>query len=400
MALSIDELTTPMTRDEVEASIYRVLARTGINTTSWKSGAAVRVLIVAFSVLFSAATTLISLIARGGFLETATGDWLHAIGHYVYGIDFYPATFATGPVLLSNSSGGVYSYDPGDLVFTNLTTNKTYHNLDVVNIGSMQTNVTVQIIADEAGSASTSTSGQITQLTSNLTITGLTFTQTNAVVGLDAEKDPVFRTRCYEQQASVSPNGPKDAYSYICRTAKRSDGSLIGVNRVYVSKNSSTSTVTVICAGPNGPISINLADALDPATDLGAINLAIQTQCVPDGVNAILDIGSALQVPVTYEIWVKDSAKLTNQEVTDAVAIKLTDFFQSVPIGGFVVPPVSGKIYLDSIITAIGSSLDPENPGNIIKLVITAPGGDLDVAPTQIPEIGTITVTAVHQVKQ
>jgi hypothetical protein len=390
MALSLEDLTTPMTRQEVEASIYAVLAQTGTSTTSWKSGAVARSLIVGFSVLFSAATVLIAEIAKSGFLELAEGDWLHIVGHYVFGVDFLDQTFGTGSATLSNSGGGVYGWDPGDLILLKTATGKTYRNTARVDLGSMQTGLVITISAIEAGSASNAAPGEIDALeTPHL---GVTVTNIGSVIGLDAESDPAYRTRCYEKQASLSPNGPKDSYSFICRNATRFDGTLIGVTRVWTSVNSTTGDVTIVAATPSGVVTGSLSD---PATDLGALNFAIQTRCVPDGVTATLSTGTNAVIPVTYEVWIRASAALTNAQVSTLVAKKLAEFFPAQPIGGVVIPPASGKVYYAAVKAAIYAA----HP-DIVKVVVTAPSvdADTDIADGGIPTLGTIIVTAIHQV--
>src|SRR5262252_8646367 len=113
---TLAELVKPVTRQEVQASIYEALGVLGVNTTSWKPGAVPRVIIVAVSVVFSGFSELVSLTAKGGFLELAEGDWLTIVAHYVYGVDRIDATFASGGLTLSNSGGGEYALDPDDLI--------------------------------------------------------------------------------------------------------------------------------------------------------------------------------------------------------------------------------------------------------------------------------------------
>lgn len=389
-ALTLADLTTPMTREEVRQSIYRALGTVGVSTTSWKSGAVVRTIVAILSAILAAFSELMAAIAKSGFLELAEGPWLTLVARYVFGVDRIEATFAAGQVTLNNAGGGVYDFAPNDLIVQNPTTHKTYTNTVAVHVGALQVGVPADIVAVEAGAASTSTPGTITALVT--TAVGVTCTNAGAVVGLDAELDPALRIRCYEKTSSLSPDGPREAYSFIAKGAKRQDGTLVGVTRVRVSPNSTTGIVTVTVAGASGAISGTVGD---PATDLGAVNKAIQESVVPLGLAAaIVQSATALAIAVTYEVWISQSAALTNQQVQDLVAAAYTSFITGQPIAGNIIAPATtGKVYLDAIRTVIGAARRPE----IFHVLATVPAADVDIAATQVPTVGTITCTAVHQ---
>jgi hypothetical protein len=92
--LPLDELTTPLTTDQVKARIYATLASVGVSTTSWKPGAVVRTMIAACAIVMAALSELTANIARSGFLELAEDKWLALVAHHVYGVDKVYATFA------------------------------------------------------------------------------------------------------------------------------------------------------------------------------------------------------------------------------------------------------------------------------------------------------------------
>ena len=123
--VTLDELTTPVTVDEWKTSIYSVMGRVGVDTTSWKPGAVVRTIVTAVSIMLAALSVLIAAIAAGGFLELATGMWLTLLARYQYGVERQEATRATGQVTITNSGGGIYDFDPEDLVVLHATTQKS-----------------------------------------------------------------------------------------------------------------------------------------------------------------------------------------------------------------------------------------------------------------------------------
>lgn len=386
--LELDELTTPLTPDETKASVYGALATVGTDVSTWKPGAVARTIIAIVAVIFSAFSQLMALIAKSGWIELAEGDWLHLAGRYVFGVEFQDETFAAGTVTVSNAAGGVFDFDYGDAVFLNTATGKTYRNTNTtpIHIGAFQVGVEFPIEAIEAGADSTATPGAIDAL--ETAINGLSVTNPTSVVGLDAESDAAYRLRCLEKRSTLSPNGPRDAYSYFAKAATRaSDGSSVGVTRVRVSKSSDIGIVTVTVAGASGAIS---GSSADPATDLGAVAKNMQESVLPDGVTLETQSATPLVIPVTYAVWLYTTANLTSGQVQALVATGLTDFIAAQPIGGNVIGFDPGKVFVDAIRTKIGS-LRTE----IFHVEVTAPAADVVLTAAEVPELGTITCTGV-----
>jgi hypothetical protein len=385
--LTLDQLTTPVTRQEVEASIYNVLAILGVNTTSWKPGAVVRTMIVAASIILAAFSDLQAKIARSGFLELSSGDWLELVAYYVYGVTKIKATFATGEVTLTNGGGGVFTLDPDDLIITNSTTGKTYRNTAGFTLGALG-EVTVAIQAVEAGAASTSAPGAIDAL--ETVLLNVTVTNALAVVGRDAESDAGLRTRCYEKLGALSPMGPWDAYASAVRNAVREDGTSLGITRLKTLKDGYGHVDTYL-ATATGTVPGTVGD-LD--TDLGIADEAIQQYAEPLAVTARTFNATVVTIAITYEVWLYNTSGLTDLQVQDLIATRLTTYLSTQPIGGNVVSGV-GKIYLDALRAVISASL-PE----IFHVVITVPGGDTTLAATEVPVIAPANpvCTAVHQV--
>lgn len=389
MAISLDDLTTPMTVDEITQSIYSVLAAVGVNTTTWKPGAVVRTIIAAVAVVMAAFTVLTSLIAKSGWLELAEGDWLTLVARHVFGVERQTATFATGEITLVNGGGGVFGpFAIGDAVFKNTTTGKTYRNAAGFSLGALGT-VTVAIQAVEAGSASTSGPTAIDALVT--TMLSVTVSNAASVVGLDDESDPSLRTRCLEKRSSLSPNGPRDAYAFFARAAVRTtDGSSVGVTRVRVTAVSSTGNVTVTVANATGAVS---GTAGNPATDLGAVDQTIKLNVVPDGITETTQSATPQTIGLGYDLWIYADANLSDAAIQALVATKWATFMTTQPIGGNVISPAPGKVFVDAIRAAIGS-VRPE----IFHVVVSAPGADVVLADTDVPLPGTITTQAIHQV--
>ncbi len=387
---SIDDLTKPLTVEEIKTGIYYALELSGVSTTTWKPGAVVRTLIAGVSIVLAGFSRLQAEIAKSGFLELAEGAWLTLVARHVYGVERDLGSFAAGTVQLDNAGGGVYSGDPGDIVLLNPTTGQTYRNTESYSIGALETGVEVAIEAVELGSDGTSGPNAITELVTPLL--GVSVTNPTAIVGTDEETDAALRLRCREKTGVASPNGPRDAYAFFARSAKRADGTSVGVTRVRVVPDGA-GNVNVYVATATGGVT---GDVDDPDTDLGAIADAIYRNAEPLAVTAIIESASAKSIPVTYEIWLRDTTGLTDDQVKALIANALTAYMASEPIGGEIIPPATtGTVYLSAIETVIGAAV-PE--GALIKLVVTAPSADTALDLSEAPVLGTVTPTAVHQI--
>lgn len=390
MTTTLEELITSMTVDEAKTAIYDALAARGVTTTGWKPGAVVRTIIAALAIILAAFSELQAAIAKGGFLDLAEGAWLTLLARYTYGVERDPGSFAAGPVLVTNSTGNIYSGDPGDLVFLNSATSKTYRNTEAFTIGALATNVSIAVEAIELGIASTSLAGDINQLVTPLL--GVAVANPSALVGADEETDALLRERCRLSLGALSPNGPRDAYAYFARSARNSDGSSIGVTRSVVIPDG-YGNVDVYVATASGVVT---GDPDDPDTALGAINAAIQQWVVPDGVTANIASATALTVAVTYEVWVRDTIGMTEVQIKAAIDANLSTSISGTPIGGETISPATGKLYAAQLTSAIDAALPL---GSIVNRTMSLPAADVSVGTSEAPVAGTITGT-VHFVSR
>jgi hypothetical protein len=389
--LLLDDLTKPLTRDEVTLSIYETLAAVGVSTTTWKAGAWPRTVITGCAIALSALSQLTAAIARNGFLELSESDWLDIKAHYDYGVDRRQATFAEGAVTLENTSGGIYALDTDDLIVFNPTTKQTYRNTQPVTLSALQTLTGVAIRAVEAGSAGSSAPNTITAL--ETVLAGVTVTNPLALVGLDDETDPEVRTRCLEKLGALSPNGPWDAYTYAAKTAVRLDGSAIAVTRVRTSRDG-FGNVWAYVATATGAVTGTVADK---TTDLGAVDDAIQKRAAPLAVTAHTVSATALPVPITYSVWVYATGA-TQLQISEAIAANLALYFSTEPIGGNVIGADPGKVFRTALEAAIGATYYPPNslePLPIFRVSITVPASDVVVGVHEVPVLGMVTPTIV-----
>lgn len=384
---SLTSLTTPLTSDEVSAAIYAAVAARGVATTNWKPGAAVRTIIAAVSIVLSAFSSLVAQIARMGFLELSSGDWLTLVAKYVYGVDRLEATFAAGNVTLTNTGGGVYSGGVGELIVFNSATGARYRSTSAYSLGALGS-TTVPVSAIEAGQAGTSVTGGIDSFETPLL--GVTVTNATALVGSDDESDTDLRQRCLDATAIASPNGPADAYSYFARSARRSDGTPIGVTRVRTVP-ATDGTLTVYVATASGEVT---GTSGDPATDLGAIADAIWSGAEPQCVTATVASASTQMVHVSYRIYCYDNIGLTDLELTARVEAALAAWIAVQPIGGNRVDgAATGYLYSSHIVQQIYSI-----SSKIYHVELVYPSGEYTLlSQHRVPVLGAVTPVEINR---
>ena len=388
-AFNFDELVTPVTPDEAEKSYYDVLGAIGVTTTQWQPGSVVRTYITGTSILVAALSEVMAAISRSGFLELSSGEWLHQVAHYVYGIDYLPATFASGVVTLTNTGGGLYVLAPGDLIALNPTTKKTYRNQAAITLNPLSTVTNVAILAEEVGTPSSSAAHGISQLVT--TLLGVTVDNPASVVGRDAETDEELRSRCYAMLGSLSPLGPWDAYRYAAVNATRPDGSNVGVTRTQNQKDGYGNQTTFVATRSGGVPGL----VSNPTSDLGIVDYEIQHKAAPLCVTAHTSSAITIPTPVAYEAWMYSTASFTPAEAQTLISTALDNLFAANPIGGalLVASDTTGYLFRDAIIAAIKGAI-PE----IYHVTLTAPASDVALVigrvATRTTTSGTIHVVA------
>lgn len=369
------------TKPEIYSFALGIANAVGLPVSSWQAGDPTRSALLVEAEFLSGLEDTAAGYVGSGFLDYAVGVWRAVIAKQVFNIDIPDATFATTDVVLTNTSGGVYDGDAGDLIFKCTTTGKTYHSTTAYHlaakVGAMNGTATVTVIADEAGSASTAGAGQIDALVTTLG----TVTCSNAVaaVGLDAQDWATTKQQCLDKLGSLSPNGPRDAYSYVARNSALSLTS--NVTRVRVYGSSTTGAVTVYLAGPSGGV----AEA-----DRALVQTAILKWATPLCITPTILAASGVVVPVTYQLWLYTTVNKTAAQVAADVQTALSNLFAARPIGGDIIPPsTTGALYA----SMIESTIRAVYPNDAFRCVVTLPAGDTAITNGQVATLGTVTPT-------
>lgn len=382
MIYTIEELTTPLTREQIQANIYTAIATYGTDATRWAPHNVVRVIIYMIALILAALSTLTSNLAKSAFLSTAAGPWLALKAKSDFGVDKNLSTFATGTIRLTNAGGGVYNdIQIGDLTVSNGF--KSYRNTAVFSLGA-STFVDQVFAAVESGAASSAAVNTITLMITPLT--GVSVTNQAAFVALDDESDPDLRTRAASKLGTLSPATPKGAYEFWAKAARRGDGTLIGVNRVRVFPTSNNAPLVYV-AVPAGAVP-GTVDNL--STDLGRVADSIQRNAVGFGVFPVIASGANVVINVEFNVWAYDTGQVTKADLEARGAVALATFLgssETSPIGGNVIGSDPGKVFLDQI-RSIVMGLRSE----IFRAVPVLPAADVVLTSSQIPALGTVTI--------
>lgn len=381
---TLEELTTPLTREEIEQAIYDAIEAIGVKTTSWKPGAVARTIIAATALVLSAFSQLQQSIAESGFLDLAEADWLTIVAREVYGVERNTGTFAAGTLTLDNTAGGVFAPGIGDVIALNTTTGKTYRNTEAFALAAFETGKVVAFEAIELGADSTAAPADIDAL--ETVLLGVTVTNPAAFVGQDAETDAELRERALAKTATLSPNGPSDAYRFVALSATTDDGAPAGVTRTNVIADGE-GNVTLYVADGSGSLTGSIGDTTTP---LGAVDEAIQTQVVPLAVTATVTPATPHVQAVTYEVWANATIGVTAAALEDAINLALTNYLAELPIGGLAKTfGGGGAIYTDALRTVIGDTVGD----SLIDLDLIFPVVDFALGDDDAPVAGALTAT-------
>lgn len=376
MAMTIDQLVTPLTADEAFAELLVIAAELELPTTAWQSGQPIHTFLRVISEKFADFTVVLAEIAKGGYGDLLpSAMWADLWAASRFNVTRIEAEAATGPLTLTNASATEYTPAIGEVIFAHATTGKTYRNVAALTIPASGTLEEVDIAADEVGTDSNAATGAVTVMVTSLT--GVTCTNPAPVLGTDDETTVDLVTRARAKLGALSPNGPKEAYHYVATTPEYSDVGT-AITRTLPSANAATGVVTVYLATANGA-----AEAADVIIVQEAFDEYAEPWCTTATAVAATEVSQA----VTYRVWVSGSS-LTAAQIATAIEDALADFFAELPIGGREIPPAAGKLYVEALRQAIGQA----TPG-IQQVQITVPAADLSMAASEVATLGTITST-------
>lgn len=374
MPLAITDVITLSTADEIEAEILSICVTKELPVTSWQSGSVIRTIIRILSESIALKGQLDVEASKGGLGDLASPEWAKVWADALYDVQYGTAEAATGLINAVNATNTNYDFDAGELIVANKINGKTYRNQAVISVPANDSLDDIAISSDEIGTVADAAPGDIIVVVNGLT--GLTVTNPEAVLGSDEETTEALVRRARAKFSTLSPNGVKGAYDFVVQTPELCPTSS-RITRSRTIADALTGLVSVYIAN---------ADGAPSGADVDIAQTAIDFWSEPWCVGATAIAAAELVVDVSYQVWLKTS--LTTAQVESYVSIALANHFASIPVGGVIIPPDSGSIYLERIEYVIHGSVS-----GVERVLITLPTDDLVLTPNQVPVLGTVTAT-------
>lgn len=381
MSASLETLLVKMTKAEIYDFALGIAEALGLPVTTWHPGDPTRSLYHVEAEFLAAKETLALGYIESGFLDSAKGVWLRVIAEQFFGVTVPEATRATTTVTLSNSGGGLYTATEhlaiGTVTFKNSTTGKTYRNTSTGTLASGPgTTLDLTVEADEPGSDSSASAGEIDELVTGLL--GVTVTNATAAIGTDDPTDATVRQLCRDARGALSPNGPKEAYRHVALNSAKTGTTAITDARVY--SDSDACEVTVYLRSASGAVLEADRALVEAALIKWALPLCITLFCLS---------ATPVVVPVTYSLSVYKSCNLTAAQIADLVESALEDLIADLEIGGNTLT-VGGQGYLHkSLIERTILGVLPQ----AFNVSVTLPTASVALATYEVATLGTVTPT-------
>ncbi len=185
--------------------------------------------------------------------------------------------------------------------------------------------------------------------------------------GQDKETNESYRDRCRKKWASLSANGPEDAYIYWASQAKLPNGDAISITRKHVDKDT---------ANMLGIVNIYFADEVGGKTEeeLTAINDNIQLH---RAIGATIVVSNATEISANYAMNIYHNINNPQVNIKDLIYQALVKFVGSVEIGGTKSLGGFGYIFASEIIDTI-MNIDGIVDVKITSVIATPRGTNSD----------------------
>lgn len=376
---SLDEILTPETRDEVLATLLALSASLDAPTTSWVEGDPILTFLTTDAQKSSDLTIVAVEIAKGGFGELLPSDaWADLWAQSRFNETRVPATAATGYIDATNSSPTEFPFAAKEFIVAHDDTGKVYRNSEDIVIPPSGVLEDIAIEAEETGTASNAAPNKIRTVVSSAV--GVTVTNPGSLLGTDKETTTALVNRSRAKLGSFSPNGPKDAYDYAAKTPGLSPTS-VPITRTRTVLDVSTGTLTTYLATAGGAPSVD---------DVEIVQSAFDQYVEPWGANSVAAAADEVTIPITYQAWAQGTS-LTELQIKTKIESALVTWFALLDIGGYVIPPDTGAIYVDVLEQVIGQAM----PGVILRVVVSVPAATQVLLSNEVAKLGTVTGSVI-----
>lgn len=381
--LTLQQLITPPTEDEVLDTILVALRQMGFEATSWQPGSIQLTILRTLARLMAALGITIQTIAAGGFTVLAgsgeiagTSPFLRLLAKYWYNVTPGEATNTIGQVLLTSiPAAPLYTIAAGDLVVSDQPAGTAGANTYTNTVGGTlapNSTLSLEFKADSAGQAANIATGTPLYLWTPLA--GVTPSNPAYLAlgtwittpGADEESDASLVAKCIGQWAKLTYGNINGAYEVWARLA------LPALTRVTVASSPGDGNITIIGATSLGPLTTPQCNTI---TDY--IN------GITDGVGRrpLNDIVTTIPATTLSSPALVIDAYVTS-DVIDTIAATmiaaLSSYIGTVPIGGTKLTLPSTGVILFEELQAIAQKL----PG--VRKAVLNISADIPLGSTQI----------------
>lgn len=392
MGLSVEQLITPLKKEQALATILDMLVDLGFPAKSWQSGSLARSLIEIWAAIDANRSQAIPDIAKSGFNPLATGAWLHLLAESHFDNTPLPGSCTIGMLVMtaSESAGGPYTIDTGvnQQIFADSVYGYTYRNITGGTLtagGSLTVTIQAEQIGAQADVASNTITVQKTPLAGvtvnnpdyvdpGLGALGTWITENGAF----AESDDKLRLRNATKWATLTTIPPRDAYIHFALKAHES------VTRASLDDKNprGPGTLDVYIAGVNGALSGGVvsvvSDFIAGVTD--------GKGRVPPGGDVLVKAAVNTAVPITGTVFIERSFNTASNRAAIETALRM--YFQSLPVGGTIVTlGAQGVIVYAQLLRIVLSAA----PG-VTNVIFTSPTTSIVLATGQVA-VPTINLT-------
>lgn len=373
MTININVLWAVNTAEKIFDMGIQVAQALGLPTTSWRTGDPERSLYKYLAEVLAAHDGQVSSYIKAGFLSSAvadakdTGDsrWLKLLAYETFGVTVPDAGYAKPSVTLRNAGGGNYPRLVGEITLKNSSTGKTYHNTNALAPLNAGVTVTYALEADEAGADSSAATNEVDEIVT--TMLGVEVVSSSAGYASDELTPDEIGRLCSATLGALSPNGPPDAYEYVCLNSALTGTTEI--TRAYSYGTSSSGAAQVYVASAIGAVS---------AGGLQACQDAVETWATPLCARPTVSSASAYAVAVVATI----TGPGIPGDFRPNIEAKIRAYLSSLPI--------HGTVARSALLAAIHAAV-PE----VTSATLVSPAADIALGVSEVATFSSATITEV-----
>lgn len=372
MPLSLQELIAPITKSTRVQALLDMLELLEFPVSGWQERNPARLIVDATADLYTGASDMVEKVARGGYTELATGDWLDLLIESQYSdetgapLKRKPGVFTEGPATLSAPTGGPHTIAVGQLTAKDAF-NRRFKNTTG---GLLPQGGTLELAwkAEAEGSVYNIANNTLTILETPLAGVSLDNPGPGAgapwytIAGANVETDAQYRDRARHRWATLAQQSPADAYIAWALEAENA------IRKVFVDDQN-----------PRGPgtLDVYIAQELDAPLASHLVNVA-QYIAPRRAILADVQVFGAPVHPITVggTVYAAASSGLTLGQVTAA----LDAFFAALALGGETIQALgSNRVFRDRIEFAIRDISD-----GVRVVDLTSPTTDVALQPIEL----------------